>query len=94
MIHTLPAPIRGAPALRITEGRKIPGHAVVVTGQLGEGSTDEDFVADPLLQPIERAITGEEYVAFTQHVEAAGAPLGEYRDSDVIAWLDEHGWTR
>lgn len=88
--YALSAPIAGTTRFRIHEVA-YNTRQIVVTFQLGAG-TGESFVSDALVRPyFRRVVETDELAAFLAHVESQGAPLGEWRDSDLAAWLNAHG---
>lgn len=95
MIHLLPAPIRGNTHARVCRIHDAPGAVTEVRYQLG-ALDGETWTPDPLIPLVIRRVSGAERVQMLEYTATQGAPLTdgerEYRNADLLYWLDTHGW--
>lgn len=92
MIIRLPGSgIKGNTHAHVYEVLETTGNSIRVAIRLGtmDGTV---FKPDPLIPFVERTIGGEAFKGFMAANQAAGAPAGEFRKSDVARWLGENGY--
>ena len=91
-IHEMAHQVGDATHVHVTQIQESPS-TVKVSGVFGGGN--DPFIADPVLLPCQRQITGAERVAYEEFVQirsGGNAPPQESRREDKIAWLDLHEW--
>ena len=97
MIHELPQPFKGATHVQIGLIREAPESRILVTYKPGTVDDDGQWLPDPHLPELNRSIVGDELEALLSGAaEAHGVPrcdgARELRKSDIVAFLDAHGW--
>jgi len=97
MIHQLPEPFRGATHVMVGLIREAPESRILVTFKPGTVNDDGEWVPDPYLPEITRAIVGGELdTLLANAADKYGVPrccgARELRKADIVAFLDAHGW--